>query len=98
MWRAALTLTSEDGGLLLGTLDVALLSQLLAVGSAGDEGLHAEAVAPPTVQRRQLDHAALGDVLFLEATKSQLALAASQLLAWACVVKSLTLPVLLFFR
>lgn len=47
---------------------MALLSQLLAVGSAGDVGLHAETVALSAVELGQLDHAALRDVLFLQAT------------------------------
>lgn len=55
---------------------MALLPQLLAVGSAGDERLDAEAVALSRVQLSQLDHAALRDVLFLEATQNHPALAA----------------------
>lgn len=66
-------LTFEDGAILIRALEVALLSQLFAVGSAGDVRLDAKAVALPTVKPSHLDLAALRDLLFLEATHNKLA-------------------------
>lgn len=58
--------TFENGAVLLGALELALLPQLFADGSAGDVCLDAKAVALSLVEVGQLDHVGLGDVLFLE--------------------------------
>lgn len=62
-----LLLTLKDGlAVVVGALDVALLSQLLVMAAAGDVGLDVEAVAFPDVQVRHLDHVGLGDVHSLQ--------------------------------
>lgn len=62
-----LLLTLKDGlAVVVGALSVALLSQLLVMAPAGDEGLDKEAVALPNIQVGYLNHVGLGDVLFLQ--------------------------------
>lgn len=62
-----LLLTLKDGlAVIVGALGVALLSQLLVMAPAGDEGLDKEAVALPNIQVGYLNHAGVGEVLFLQ--------------------------------
>lgn len=48
------------------------LSQLLFNAAAGDESLHAEAVALPLVQPGKVDHTVLRDMDFLQMTQQDM--------------------------
>lgn len=69
MARTKQHFTFKDRPSFIWALEVALLSQLFADGSAGDVCLDAKAVALSTVKVSQLDHIGLWDVHFLEATQ-----------------------------
>lgn len=65
-------LTFKDGlAVVVGALGLARLSQLLVNATAGDVGLHVEAVALPAVQISQLYHTGLRVQLFLQTTQEE---------------------------